>query len=123
MEFSQKLKNLRKEKKFSQRDMAKLLQISQPGYAKYENALSEPDLKSIKKIAEIFEISIDNLLDNTNELTTTTQSAVISPEQAKNIWFSTLSDLDKTLINTFLKLNELQKYKTQVYIYSMLSPE
>ena len=118
-----RIKELRKSKGLSAQKLADKLNIAQSTLSQYENEKREANYDTLKKISQYFDVSIDYLLGNTNELTTTTQSTIVSPEQAKNIWFSTLSDLDKTLINTFLKLNELQKYKTQVYIYSMLSPE
>lgn len=117
------LKIARNNKKLTGQKVADQLNITRNALSLYENGKREASYETLKKLSQIYNVSIDYLLGNTNELTTTTQSAVISSEQAKNIWFSTLSDLDKTLINTFLKLNELQKYKTQVYIYSMLSPE
>lgn len=63
-EFSEKLKKLRKQYGFSQSYMAKKLNISQPGYAKYENSSAEPDYERLKIIAQIFNVSIDYLLNN-----------------------------------------------------------
>lgn len=116
-------KELRKKQKLTQVELAKLLNLNQTTVGKWENEKALPDYQTLINLSKLYNVSIDYLLGNTNELTTTTQNAIISPEQAKDIWFSTLSDLDKTLINTFLKLNELQKYKVQVYIYGMISPE
>lgn len=118
-----KFKDLRIKQKLTQVELAKLLNLNQTTVGKWENDKAFPDYQSLINLSKLYNVSTDYLLGNTNELATTTQSVVVSPEQAKNIWFATLSDLDKTLINTFLKLNELQKLKTQVYIYSMLSPE
>ena len=118
-----KIKELRKQKNWNQTTLAKKLNTTQANISGWEKNKWQPDNGVLIKLSELFNVSIDYILGNTNELTTTTQNAIISPEQAKDIWFSTLSDLDKTLINTFLKLNELQKYKVQVYIYGMISPE
>ena len=60
--LSDNLKLLRKKYGFSQRDLAKKLNISQPGYAKYENDLAEPDTQRLVILSELYNVSIDNLL-------------------------------------------------------------
>lgn len=63
--FSVKLKQLRKNKKLTQEDMAKYLGITRQGYAKYENDNSEPSLAMLVKIADMFAVPIDDLLGRT----------------------------------------------------------
>lgn len=57
------LKELRAKKGYTQQKIANQLNISQQAYAKYELGLSEPDIGTIKKLAEIFNVSIDYLLE------------------------------------------------------------
>lgn len=61
------LKKLRKEKKLTQADVAKIINKSQQAYAFYENGTFEPDTETIKKLASIFNININELLDYTNK--------------------------------------------------------
>lgn len=61
------LKKLRKEKKLTQADVAKKINKSQQAYAFYENGSFEPDIETIKKLASIFAININELLDYTKE--------------------------------------------------------
>ena len=60
--FAEKIKELRKEKKLTQKDIAKVLGVSPTCYAGYEQGYREPDFKILKKICIIFEISSDYLL-------------------------------------------------------------
>lgn len=60
--FSQNLKKLRKSKRMSQEDMANYLGISRQGYSKYENELSEPSYQMLMRIADLFNVSVDDLL-------------------------------------------------------------
>lgn len=58
-----KLKELRKEAGYTQKQMAEMLNITQPTYSQYENNIIEPDIKTLIKIANIFDISLDMLLE------------------------------------------------------------
>ena len=60
--FANKLKELRKEKSLTQKELAKVLGISATCYAGYEQGYREPDFKILKKICIIFDISSDYLL-------------------------------------------------------------
>lgn len=62
--FCQKLKYLRKNKKISQKDLANYLNISVNSYQRYEYGTREPNLSSIKQIANFFNVSTDFLLGN-----------------------------------------------------------
>ena len=46
--------------------MAKLLNITQPSYIRYENGTSEPSQENLIKIADLFDVSLDYLLGSTN---------------------------------------------------------
>ena len=56
------LKKLRKQNKITQRDLAAALHISQTSVSKYERGESEPDLEMVIKMADFFEISIDEFV-------------------------------------------------------------
>lgn len=59
------LKSLREEKGLSQHDLAEILDVSQQAVNKYENQNIEPDIDSLKKLADYFETSIDYLVGHT----------------------------------------------------------
>lgn len=60
--FSERLKKLRENKKFSQEFVAKQLKISRQGYAKYEKGTAQPHFESLKKLSLLFDVSIDYLV-------------------------------------------------------------
>ena len=63
--FQERLIEQRKINKFTQRQVADNLGISQPSYIRYENGTSEPNLTSLSKLADLFDVSVDYLLGRT----------------------------------------------------------
>ena len=59
--FAERLKALRMEHRMTQRELASKLNMSQSTIALYENGDRRPDLDTINKIADIFNVSIDYL--------------------------------------------------------------
>lgn len=59
---AKKIKDLRKSKKITQKEMAKLLEIGRSAYEKIENGKNEVLSRHIVKISEIFSVSTDWLL-------------------------------------------------------------
>ncbi len=57
------IKLFRKTAGLSQTEVAKLLNMSQAGYAYYETGFREPNIETIKKLCEIFDCSADELLE------------------------------------------------------------
>ncbi len=61
--FGLKLQTLRKKSMMSQVDLAALLGVSRQAISKWERSEALPDLYNVKKIAEAFNITIDELMD------------------------------------------------------------
>lgn len=66
MAFGDKLKYLREYQHIDQKQMAKMLGISQSTYSRYELEQASPSFSTLKKIAAFFNVSIDYLLENYN---------------------------------------------------------
>lgn len=62
-----RIKDLREDKDMLQKDVAELLNISQTNYSKYELGKINIPINTLKKLAIIFDTSIDYLLGLTNE--------------------------------------------------------
>ncbi|MBQ8427419.1 MAG: helix-turn-helix transcriptional regulator [Clostridia bacterium] len=60
--FAKRLKEVRKDKNLSQQQMAKMLNIRQQSYARYELDTSEPSYEMLVKIAKFFNVTTDFLL-------------------------------------------------------------
>ena len=59
-----KLRYLRKHQELSQAQVAKNINVLQSTYSNYEQGIREPDIATIKKLANFFDVSIDYLLEN-----------------------------------------------------------
>lgn len=59
------IKQLRKERKMTVRELAEKLGVTHPTISNWENGICEPDIKSIIKLADIFGVSIDRLFNRT----------------------------------------------------------
>lgn len=60
--FGQRFTRLRKEKNFTQEEIALKLNISAQAVSKWENDISMPDISILTSIADIFDITLDELL-------------------------------------------------------------
>lgn len=67
MEFSERLKDLRKQAGLTQVDVAEKLGISQPAYASWEHGVKKPTQENLVKIAQILNVSVDYLVGNSEE--------------------------------------------------------
>lgn len=67
MSFGDRLRGLRLEKKMTQEDLAKLLNLSRATVGRYETNERFPDKNTLKKIADIFEVSMDYLFERSND--------------------------------------------------------
>ena len=57
-----KLKDIRLEKKISQKELAKQINSTQQTYSDYETGRTNPDIETLIKIANILECSVDYLI-------------------------------------------------------------
>lgn len=64
--LNEKLKELRKSKKYTQKQISELIGISQTTYAGYETGKHEPNIEILIKIADIHKISLDYLTGRYN---------------------------------------------------------
>ena len=67
MEFSERLKTLRKQAQLTQVDVAEKLGISQPAYASWERGIKKPTQENLVKIAQVLNVSVDYLVGNSGE--------------------------------------------------------
>ena len=64
MNIGEKLIKLRKEKNISQEKLSNILGITRQTLSNWESNITSPNLEQTKKIAKIFNVSIDELVDN-----------------------------------------------------------
>ena len=67
MKFNEKLQELRKQKGFTQEELAQKLYVSRAAISKWESGRGYPNIDSLKSIADTFSVTVDELLSS-NEL-------------------------------------------------------
>lgn len=88
---------LRELNNFSQEEIAKYLGIGQTTYSRYENLKTYPDIFIIKKLADLYKISIDNLLD---EVESEEVTITLTPEEVDVIQKLNKKIITNKLINS-----------------------
>ncbi len=99
------LKELRIKHNISQAEMAKILNVSQKSISNYENGLSDPNIETLKKIADFFRITIDSLVGH---------------EVPYLLDKSTLTAEQKVLVGEVTTLNREQCNNVSAYIKGLL---
>ena len=69
MEFNQKLQELRKKKGLTQEELAASLYVSRTAISKWESGRGYPNIESLKAIAQVFSVTVDDLLSTDEVLT------------------------------------------------------
>ena len=112
------LRQLRKEAKRTQQQMANVLGITQQAYAAYENDKSSPPKDVLEKIAEYFHVSTDYLLGRETKSPPAQQESVgiVIPEKYKDIavaFHGGADNLTQEDIDDIVRFIEFTKSKKQ----------
>ena len=85
MKFCEKLQKLRKEKGYSQEQLADLLDVSRQSVSKWEKGGYLPDIDRLVTMSELFDISLDKLILGKDK---NVQKVVLekSPSTHLNFW-------------------------------------
>jgi len=99
------LKQLRKDKNLTQYQIAKILNIAISTYSGYEIGTSEPNLNTLIKLADYFNVSLDYLLEHkTNSF----------------LDYGHISQEQEQAFTLMLKLNDFQLDKVVGYMQGLL---
>ncbi|WP_297958837.1 helix-turn-helix domain-containing protein [uncultured Ruminococcus sp.] len=107
MILADKIIELRKRSGMSQEELAEKLGVSRQSVSKWEGAQSTPDLNRILQLSEIFGVSTDTLLKDTEELT-----APSAPPQESAETEPPLRKVSMEEANAFLQVNEKRSIRT-----------
>ncbi|WP_198852256.1 helix-turn-helix domain-containing protein [Alicyclobacillus sp. SO9] len=88
--LGERLRSARERARKTQADAARHLGITRPAYSQYEAGRRDPDTESVRKLAELFNVSTDYLLNRTNHN--------IGPEPENNPMGIQLTDKQVTLL-------------------------
>lgn len=103
--LSKNLKNLRKKNNLTQLQMSKILNLGSTTYQSYEQEVSEPNIEVLIKIANFYNISVDELLGRETDML--------------NLKF--LDDDQSLIIKAVLRMNKEQLSYTKRFVESMIT--
>ena len=104
MEFNNKLYELRKQKGFSQEELASRLNVSRQTVSKWEVGESAPDMEKLIAISDLFEISLDELVKGETPKQSDISEQVVKSEFYSDIKEHVLTDDNKAKARKGLKI-------------------
>lgn len=93
--FSESVSLFRKRKGLNQEDLATLLGVSRATISDYERGRSEPDLATLRKIAEVFGVTVDEILGVVSLMGKKSESEKhknVSPSVSPSVSLNTVND-------------------------------
>lgn len=108
MLLSSNLKKLRKEQNLTQKELANKLNIALRTYTNYELGVVEPNIATLIKLADYFDVSVDYLINH---------------RQANKLDMSILTDTQKNIIDIVSQLNEKQANRVESYAIAKLEEQ
>lgn len=77
----QRLKEIREDRDLTQKEICKVLNISQVVYSRYETGIRLIPIDKLVKLAEYYKVSIDYILGLTDEITPYPKSIIYYPKE------------------------------------------
>ncbi len=81
--LAMRIKELRLEKRLTQKELGKILGVTQAVAGKYELGQLEPNLQNLAKMAELFECSVDYLIGRSDDFGSVTVPAALGEQLSK----------------------------------------
>ena len=104
--IGKKIAQLRKKKKMSQTELGNVFGISQGAVSQWERGVTNPDIESIKIMAEIFEVNLSELLGGESASSLTQKEAPADDPLTEQIMAKAQKMSDKERLK-LLKLIDL----------------
>ncbi len=116
MTLGEKIKEFRKKKSLSQTELGNLIGVHYSHVGKYEGNQQVPSTETLKKLASVFEVSIDYLLnddaDNAVKVSFSDEELLRDFKAVENLPENDKKVI-KELINAFLVKNQIKHIVTQ----------
>lgn len=112
MTFRETIKNLRIERGYSQTTLANLLNISRSTESDWETGRSEPSLQDLLNVSELFDISIDYLIGNTDEWGNAKESRALQKAPA-------ITEGERELLDLYNAVSSERKREAIVWLKTM----
>ncbi len=115
--ISKRLKNIRINKHYTQKDISNVLGLSRQGYARYEQGSCSPSLNILEKLSAFYNIPLDYFISYSNN----SNISLISTNDISKGQYGAVSDaidtdeLNKLMID-YCQLNSDERKDVQLYI-------
>ena len=108
--LSEQLKIIRKANKFTQQGLADAIGIERSTYASYETGRNKPDVNLLSRIAKVFDVSSDFILEiDTTVPLNVEDISVQYKKKSGNKLVSTLSKEEKSVLAKYRLLSDNKK--------------
>ena len=115
MEFGELLAKLRKEKGIVQKELAAYLNTTISTISNYENGVHTPDLNTLIKLADFYDVSTDYLLQRTRyKANMSTLNKRLSADYTVSDLMNTTLELDRHNVDALLDYYELLTLRNSV---------
>lgn len=81
--ISKRLVSLRKSKELTQAQLAEVIHYSDKVISKWERGESLPSIEAVKVLADFYQLSLDDLLDDTHEFNHHQRMTLLNIKQSK----------------------------------------
>lgn len=98
MKFGEKIKKLRTDNNMTQEDLAQKLFVTRTAVSKWETDKGLPGIDSLKSIADLFHVSIDELVSDDDIQT----QRALTEKRSKTMYFVAIGFLALTVLFTLL---------------------
>lgn len=108
--LSEQLKIIRKANKFTQQGLADAIGIERSTYASYETGRNKPDVNLLSKIAKVFDVSSDFILEIDTTVPLNVEDIPVKyKKKSGNKLVSTLSKEEKSVLAKYRLLSDNKK--------------
>ena len=120
-----KIKELRLEKEWTQKELAEKLGTNNKNIWAWENKIASPDIETLKQLAEIFDVTVDYLIGRTDEFGATSpktgatfQGQTAQPNNVATMG-ATLTEKETELLQAFNALGIFEQDSILVQIKAL----
>lgn len=108
--FGDKLKELRKEQNLTQEEIGELCEVGKTTISNWENNITQPPFEIVKRLAQYFGVTIDYLLNFTQEDADNMEKLKQALKQA-GMWNYSMNDMSREDFEKAMKIVAMLKEK------------
>lgn len=106
MDFAARLRSLREKKGITQAELGRLFNLSKQAISSYERRESQPDVETLRRLADYFQCSVDYLLGRTDDPTPPEKREAAVEDQAPHKGNDPMADLPEEARKSLLEFQE-----------------